>query len=224
MHMTIPNLVRDFAGEIIPINSLSSMDNEFIPVHCLKGSKALEAGCVKTLLYEFYMYTGRYREITQFNRFGTQMLVYDATWYKLKHSTITRRYICNYGILIDATDELKYKPLIMLCLKKEYAFSADKTNPSPTNFCVVIDRSLIRDEENFKLYRNIKKSYIDVIEQDIDVMYTNNIENICLKSMPLELPKLKTLTEVVGHYKSLNKYLKKGLDIPEKPVPLDLPF
>lgn len=132
-------------------------------------------------------------------------------WHKLEHRNITNTYIVHRGILMNMVEfPFKATPMMVLCVKRDslYKLQRDKLNPS--DFCLVVNRAFIDDEEHFKLYRNVKKYYIDEVEDEIDILYTKDIIQTCYNLGPIELPKFKTIPEMINHTNSINELVKES--------------
>lgn len=75
---------------------------------------------------------------------------------------------------------------------------------------LLIDNSFIRDETHFKLYRNIKRSYIDNIKS-FDVLYTNNLHALCFNEFRITPPRFRTILESQEYSQRITELVREQL-------------
>lgn len=192
-----------------------SDDNDYIPVSSLSTGYRLILRSRKTFMYGLPVlhWGAGMRKI----HLICQQLSQRVNGLCSSGTVFKRCYLVGNGVVLwRRNEDYRDIPLLLLCVKKDYLFSIDKDNPNPSQFALVIDRSFITDEEHFKLYRNVKRIYIDEIEQYLDVVYTNDIVNRCFE-VSLPKPGYKTITEMLNGFKQVNKLvvkcIKKEVDI-----------
>lgn len=205
----------DSNGVISQFPSLAD-DNDYIPIHSMMDGEVIKAAedDYKNFFYELSVTTNSVSRVRKFSSFAQNLFTSNSSyvrWLEINHPTLIRRYIGTGGLLIHLETDPVFKatPLIVLAAKKRYLFSINKTAPDPSQFCLLIDRRLILDEEHFKLYRNIKKHYVNIMEQHIDSMYSYDITKICFRRRDLSMPKFKTITEMMNYTQSINNLIFK---------------
>ncbi len=95
----------------------------------------------------------------------------------------------------------------MVCVNRNYLFDINKKNPDEKQFVIVIDKTLITDEEHYKLFRNINRYYLSEIEDTLDVLYTNQLMDICFNNKSLENLKFNTVNEMLEDNQNMNNVL-----------------
>lgn len=196
----------------IQSNPCLASDNEFIPVTCLKGADVFtkESTGDKNLFYNLTFpipaslsnYTARFGAFCDF-------MVSERNWIKIRKADVTGQYLSRAGSLLHINSSLEATPLMLLCVKSKKLFTVNRAAPDKKDFCVVVDRKLIfGSEENNKIYRNVNKLYLSLAEaQGIDVLYTNNLIDVCFNAPYLKLPKFKTINEVIAYTKNISQLL-----------------
>jgi len=214
--LAIPNSTRGNLEETYITEYTSLLeDNDFIPIHSLRDGELITNRVTgyKNFLYHLtipMVYVSLVRRINTFCGRLFNNSVND--WYKLVHTNITRRYIVNSGMLVYLQEEpFKVVPLIVMCVKRKDLFNISSINPDISKFCLLVDRKLILDEEHFKLYRNIKKYYLNLIETQIDIMYSQDITQLCYKGAEMSIPKFNTIVETLDYINSNNQIVSNSI-------------
>lgn len=197
--------------------SALSEDNEYIPIQCLKNGEILKLTDRerKILVYSLPVPTLSSAGVTSLiNRFCGVLFKMRRTetgsWTTISDRVMLSKYYADVGILLHLDDNYEFKPLLMLTVRRDYLFRMDKGNPA--HFCLVIDNSFIRGStDSSKLYRNVKRIYIDELEKNqFDVLYTNDILRVCF-SKSIELPKFESITDMTSDFSSMNQSLLDSL-------------
>lgn len=199
--------------------SLAS-ENEYIPIDCLSTGSLITVDGKKDFMYSLNVNITPYSQTGNTKIFGDHLLSSNSwsasQWYSIKKTTLNNIYMARHGILVHRVKEellAEYNiPLMLIGVKREYLFSIDRVKPDINQFCLLIDKKFINDEEYFKLYRNVKKHYIDYMDKHIDILYCNNLEKLCFNRKSALLPKLSTFTELNNHIKDLNLSIQAELN------------
>lgn len=212
----IPNIRYYGAREVSYVEDYLSTteENDFIPIITLNSG---ELTTIRNTGYKIFSYSLQvpaedlYR-VRKFTDFGSHLLHGGSSWYRIAHSTLIKTYIGTSCTVIYIQDEpFQLVPLMVMTVKRRYLFQLNPRNPNPVHLCLLIDNKFINDEEHFKLYRATKKHCIDTLEKEIDVLYSNNILDLCFKQKELKLPKLTTITEILEHTNSINEIVQQSI-------------
>jgi hypothetical protein len=194
----------------------SSEESQFIPVNSLIDGELINFKNRRTFIYSLALPIPNIRDFRKAKKFSTFCKVIlgerdIGSWSSIEHRSLIKTYICCHGIILCVEEfPVKIFPLMVMSVKKDYLFSFSKDNPEPNKLCLVIDNSFINNPEHFKLYRNVKKYYIDDMEEKIDSHYTHNIMDSCYKA-EITLPKFKTIPDMIKHTNSINEVLTKSI-------------
>jgi hypothetical protein len=210
-----------------------STESEYIPIDALVNGTKYSTEINKVLFYMLRIpntNAGRRTSTKTFSIFGQRLIGDSYTenryWTKINHANISRLYLAHIGILVwfrqqeitdaegnltifNPTNILERIPLMALCMKKQYLFKQTpetKLNPNPDHFCLVIDKKLVSDPEHFKLYRNVKKHYIDIMYEKVDVVYVNSVVDSCYKGT-MDIPQFNTVDEMLEYSKLMNELI-----------------
>lgn len=202
---------------VLAKHTCSAIENEYVPVYCLYDRMQKRVGMPdgkEIILYKYLSpMANRYiRSAVNLNRklwwedagyrqFG------DMGYDKVVYASIPNEYVVNYGVIL-----FRDEPLMMLCAKSRYINKIDTNSPDPKMFSLLIDKKLRDELDHYKLYKVIKKPYIDVMEDLVDIVYTADIKDLCFRPFTLA-SKTTTITEMVNEYKRMNLLLKKALAI-----------
>lgn len=193
----------------LSVNPTLANDNEFIPIHSLSDGDLITSKKTneKTFVYKLNIpITGvdTYKRVSDFCKLLNSN---NTGWGTLSVPNIINKYFAHNGILLYVTGELSVIPLLVVGVKTKYLFDIKREAPDPSKFSLVIDRSLINDEEHKKLFRNIKREYIDIMDSHIDVVYTNNLLKLCYNPDSITTPRFSTVVEMMNHSKTVNEAL-----------------
>lgn len=84
-------------------------------------------------------------------------------------------------------------PLVMLCVRSEIVLSPNPfPNPLTKEHLVIVVNNAIYAES---CSSGIMK-YVNLIDEGIDIIHTNNVERLCFNAPFIEKPKLRTLEEM----------------------------
>lgn len=189
--------------------SLSS-DNEYIPIHSLKGSETLTSKNTgrRAMLYNLNFPIDTCYPVGRMGEFIRGLSRDTETWYEFINRAFVNSYFGQRGTIITLTPEPKY--LMTIAVKTKYVFDLEKTNPisqTPNNyfskFCLIIDREFISNIEYFRVYRNVKRGFIDAMQDRIDIIYTNNLHSLCFNPPNDLLPKFKSIGDMVAYTKGI---------------------
>lgn len=188
--------------------SLAS-DNEFIPVNTLENGTLLSNHGNKDFLYNFMMYKHVF-STSRYNSFVGNIISshIDRTTQisRVDINSTGNRYYSNSGMVFTKLeDDFTYNPLLVLCIKSKYLYIPKKELKNK-HFALLIDNSFLSNDTHHKIFRSVKKYYIDSI-REIDILYTDNIMERCYNSKVLKLPKFKTIPELFQHTQTLNQYI-----------------
>lgn len=195
-----------------------SIDSDYIPINSLSDGECIinKATGSKLFLYSLHLPSSNYffsvRKFTIFCANISNIRNID-TWFELFIRDITKRYVGNYGMIVNIEDNpMKLVPLMLIAVKQRYIFNISREETDLSKFALIINRRFIDDESHFQVYRNIKRLYIDpVFEGKLDIVYTNDIIRLCYGNQSLSLPKFKTINEMVNHTKSINSLISQTL-------------
>lgn len=188
----------------------SSDDNDFIPVNSLCDGERIiiKSGKTERTSFNYSLIAPTFEEVSitrKITTFCQALGIVRPTPILMQDAII--KYVATYGSLVYYQEQpFKLIPLVVLAVKKRYLFSLERNNLNPSHFCLLIDKKCITDDKHFKLYRNVKKHYIDLIG-DIDIMYCTNLTQVCYKERPISLPKFKSITEMTEHLDSINELI-----------------
>lgn len=185
-----------------------SLDNEYIPVSSLREGYTYKVGNNRMFVYGLVSLrgndTGTIRKVGLLcNRLSGRNSY--PLWAN-SGDLFKNKYFVGDGIVLwQRQEDYTVVPLLLLCVKKEYLFNINMGNPDPRQFCLLVGRKFMTDEEHFKLYRNVEKKYIEPMQDEVDVLYTNDIMERCFKISSIELPKSKNVVEMIQNFKQVNE-------------------
>lgn len=87
-------------------------------------------------------------------------------------------------------------PLMMTCVKTAEFHNVDWSNPDVRQFTILVDLKFIIEHND--LYRNIKRSYLNIVSGEIDVLYTSRMLDLTFASK-IELPQFTRLDGMMLH-------------------------
>lgn len=184
-------------NDYISSHSSLASENEFIPIYSLINGERLTAGEKVEFLYNlrFNYQVNHARRFSDFcNQIGSR---HHNGFYRITHSTITKQYYSSPGSIIHIDEEHNIIPLLAMCVRKSQLFNVNRANPDPKQFCLLIDRKFETDENHFKLFRNVKKNYIVGMEDKVDILFSNDITNLCFHSTKDRRPVFRTVAEML---------------------------
>ena len=206
---------------LIPIGSNSiSNENPFVPVNALFTGTKITKGNNSYLIYNFFIGDGDGEErftIKKYNEAINHMNRGENVIY-LKTTRNTEQYQIQKGIVSWVDENMEVTPLIVLMVKSDYIFNIEKDKLDYSKFCILVNNK-IKLDKHLLFYKNMKKQYLDVCEElNIDIVYTNNVENWISKT-PSYIPKFKTIPEMLNHLKDINKIVFEYEDKKEESSP-----
>lgn len=185
--------------------SLSS-DNEFIPLVCLGDGERIQTNSKINFCYSLKI--KRFPTSTRrLPRFCEQLSSYTTTAIGLDKIGIERGYFNSYGITYyyNEKDEI-ITPLMALCVRNSRLFKLEKV-PNPDDISLLVANEFITNPEHLKVYRNVNKLYIKDLEDQIDIICTNNLTDRCFKAPEIQMPQFKTISDKIKHLQDLNRVL-----------------
>lgn len=185
-----------------------SIDNEYIPVSSLREGYVYKEGDNKMFIYGLVdIGLINTRTIKKVHLLCHRLSGRDSRPFWISSGDLFKnRYIISDGIVLwQRQEDYRVIPLLLLCVKKEHLFNINEENPDPNQFCLLVDRQFIADEEHFKLWRNVERLYVDSMQSKVDVLYTNSILNRCFRIKSIELPKSKNVVEMIQGFKQINE-------------------
>lgn len=200
-----------------------STESEYIPIHSIASGESIRVTVRNTVVKRAFSYgftlPHAYYSYGRVGDFCTLMESMNinrwATFFNTGYGD--RVYIGSYGTIAVSDsrnshlDDLSPTILMTLAVKQKYLFDITPTNNTNlTKFALVIDRKFITDENHFKLYRNIKRSFIDQVENKIDIIYTNDLMRLCFNNS-LSLPRFRSINEMVEYTNSMNSLISQNL-------------
>ena len=216
LRLTIPSPIDALvssARNIIAMYPSISDYNEFIPIHALVDGERLSNSNGRTLVYDLSIpMLSEIRGVRSVSDFCKNLFSTSYRWMKLTSITVPSGYYCYNGILIHVEElpVFKITPLLVLAVRKNDLFNISRNNLDISKFSLLIDRKLISETHN-KMYRNVKRDYMDVLEKDIDFHYSNNIMKLCYNPEAIVLPKFKSVDEMTAYYKELDSVLLNSI-------------
>lgn len=81
-----------------------------------------------------------------------------------------------------------FNPLAVVGVKQEYLFDITPNNIDPKKLCIVISKDFTKNPRHTKVYRAFVKNYLNKLHPDIDVMYANNVKDVCYKKVHIPTP------------------------------------
>ncbi len=200
--------------EVVNLYPSSSVDNEFIPINSITDGETLSNKKGKVFIYNLSFGIGKLISQRRFSTFLNGMKEVNYYWNKLESlAERNKLYYCTYGMLavIKEVPEFTVEPLVVLAIKREHLFSIQRENTDTNKFCILINRKILT-EEHSKLYRNVKKFYLDEMEQYLDFHFTNDISNICYNSGEIIKPAYKSVDDMINHSKTITEKLYDDLN------------
>lgn len=194
-----------------------SSHNAFIPFHALSGGKVYSKGEDKILVYSLdfdYPSRSSVRKLSSF----IGALEYASYPYLYVGSSLDKSgLVAMSNILLQmsytklSNDEMKitFEILMTLTVKQDFIFGLDRNNIDPKKLCLVVSKKVLTDYP--KLYRNLKKLYIDNLHPDIDIIYTHDLESLCYNQNVVLPPSIKTPIELRKFSKELNQEIYESL-------------
>jgi uncharacterized membrane protein len=197
----------------------TSDSNEFIPIRVLGSGTVYKTDLNRFLFYELELpisgtVTGmmkRFITYLKFSRYGND----NHRVTVLKQKGTTKVFCTTAGMLFerkkDSIGVITIEPLAIMAVKRTYVFDIDKNNIDFSKFTLVVDRKLLNDPAYLKLYKGFKKNYLDDVDKIMDVVYTNDIMNLCYNSGNLRLPKFNTINDMEKYKNFINQQLLEHL-------------
>lgn len=182
--------------EYVPQMFSLASDNEYVPIMCIPNGHKLEVEGRKDFSYNLDI--PRIGSTTRRASIFIQAMTYLSSWSGLiiteeeqGDQEVDPIYgCCSNGLFFK--NESRYEPIVLLCVKKEHLFSIDKNNPNSRHFNLLVSNSVMTIHS--KIFKTVFKEYIPkIIEDDIDIVYTNNVERLCFNSPKFTLPPMEDL-------------------------------
>jgi hypothetical protein len=208
--IVIPDRLDTTSEHILLYPSIST-DVDYIPVNAMVDGEVFFTNKNRVIYYHLMYNTSSYT-VRNFRLFSKYIVSASGHYYdnfRLVNANIKKRYTASTGsVLYYPDDNINNAiPMLQLCVKKRRLFNPiDRNNPDPTRFCLVIDKKFMEDEEHFKLYRNVKKFYIDEMSKIVDIVYVDSILASCFNA-EIEAPTFSTIAEMRDFSKNINKLL-----------------
>ena len=190
-----------------------STDNEYIPIHSLSEGQKITKGNVSLLIYSFHIPRPDYR-CSQYASFCSNLDFpdsdYNISWAKL--GTLPFNLLGNRGMIVIKDDNPEHSKLLMtIAVKNKYLFNVDRIEKDLSKFVLLISKEFMNNPEYFKVFRNIKRLYIDKIADKIDIIYANDIMSLCFNDVAFKPKKFKTLDEALEYTNGINSLLLNAL-------------
>jgi hypothetical protein len=190
----------------------------YIPIHSLLGGELLtfKSGYRDfryQLRFPMFESISTYRLTNKFTVFCKGLIDNNFNeWFHIKDSTLlASRYFLSAGLLLSYNlvnrDKIDISILACLAVKKEELFKLNRNSLKLDQLCFIVNNDLIDNEDHSKVYRNIKRLCLDKISSEVDILYTNNINNTILKPIKLPTPKFSNISDLLNHNKSMNEIL-----------------
>lgn len=211
----MPNLTTGLPGvDYISSYPCLSDDNDFIPVNSLVDGEILtmKGATNRSFLYQLNTPIRYYQNIGRFNQFIENLEYGSKGWVKLRRADLVDvMYYGNAGTLVNFGEDYHAKPILLMCVRTSQLWSLKKDANETEKFTLLVD-NCINTPLHSKLLRNVKSYLQKVQEGGINILYTNNIESMCLCHRPVEKPKFATVTEMLGYSKTITEQVVQNLD------------
>lgn len=195
---------------------LLSLDNEYIPIHSLAigEPERVIVGEKKFLMYHrnIIMYPNL---VSRYNDFMTclfdRYLAYRMRVTLDEENPAGRRirrngsFIGNNGMIIYG--EPGHRILMTIAVKQRYLFKIQPQEVDFSKFALIVDKFFINDPLCFKMYRNVKRSFIDIMEEKIDIVYTSDLYRLCFNNESSLPPSFNTVREMKEYMQGINQAL-----------------
>jgi hypothetical protein len=185
-----------------------SIDNDYIPICSLRQGNTIGVGLNRVLLYDLPLVLSIYLEVV--NSRGYKNVLLGTNGFSSYQYLNNRRgldyFFQNGVVMYKSNNDQIVKPLLLLCLKQEFLFTVNKTNPDLSNFIVIVSKQFKKKEHRY-IYRNVYRDYILELNKYTDVMYVDSIEDTCLKVSSIVPPKFNTVVDMINHKNSINNLL-----------------
>lgn len=195
------------------IRSALCIDNEFIPVISIPNMLPIVTDQNKVInLYEI----GPAREISVTNKvsnfvnaiYGHHHIVYNLDKINFgKHYYSSNGYVYYFNSIT-----LEYRILMLLCIKSSRINNINLNDLNDRDSCILISNTCISNDEDNLIFRNIKRGYLDIVNSEIDVLYTNRILDLTFKSSIIK-PVYKDVVEMLSSTQEFNNEVFTNLKL-----------
>lgn len=172
-----------------------SCDHDFVPYHALMAGRLLKKGDKKLLIYSRWCsdnYFEKRRTYDAFLNYGLE----GRYWCKFAKRGVDLDFRTRFGEVVHVLPNKQVIPLAILAVNERYLYSIDKANPDPSQFFLVVNNALIREEQYDSLYRAFKKYYLAEVEKVCNVIYTNDITKLLYKPHIVKPKPAKNIMEM----------------------------
>lgn len=211
MRLIIPDILNNFSTinmdrSIIVDRQSLDIFNEYIPLIALRSGELTRQAEKKIFSYHLALFseqnsTNRMEAFCDHLKTGTN-------WIKAKHRNFTKDYFGTYGTIIYMDENMRLVPLMVLCVKRYYLYHLNRETPDPKHFCLLVDRKFYGDPEHYKLFRNVNRLFLPEIKEQIDVIESNEISDLCFNPGNDIAPKYKTVVDMLNDLKNINKLVQ----------------
>lgn len=196
MRITVPidpTSVGAVEMEYTDILTCFASDNDFIPVSCLRtGIKLKSTNGKQDFMYKVRLYHSRHVDRRYANFLMGMETAYIGQTHKM--AATNGQYLSTNQMILFEDLEGNVVPLMAFCLKQKHLFNSEGDRLHPDRYSLIVDNSFINNDLHFKIYRNVKKYYIDKVSPDIDMVFTNSIKKACFNN-EVKAPVFKKLTD-----------------------------
>lgn len=172
-----------------------SAAHDFVPYHALMSGKLLKKGDKKLLVYSRYIGKRASYSKRTYDSFLNYVLEM-RYWVQFKKRGVDIDIWGRYGELVHKVSATEVIPLAVLAINERYMYRVDKANPDPSQFYLIVNNQLVREERYDSLYRAFKKYYLGEMEKIVNVIYTNDIHSLLYKPHIVKPKPAKTIIEM----------------------------
>lgn len=237
--LPVSRMYRNSEGNIVSNNYYSSagsclsFENEYVPVLYLKDGElitSINSNSPSVFIYNLIVkqpscapsitaINNYCKYIVGRNTYNSNVVYGDFKRFDIpvgeyrisNHYVGTNHFIACFG----QTNRTIPQVLMCLAVRRDKVINLVKNGYreetiDKNDLVLLIDNSFIRDEIHFKLYRNIKRSYIDNIK-DFDVLYTNNLHALCFNEFRITPPRFRTILESQEYSQRITELVREQL-------------
>lgn len=192
-------------GKNYTINEISTCDNQlnlFVPfINLFSNGELIEINNKFLYVYKNYVDSSHYlyhkKSVYDYVFRLLNNYINNNYYFSIKDSN----YIFNKGIIRSYPSN---KILLCLCITNKYVFNIKIDNIDYSKFVLFINNEFKQDIHK-TLFSKINKEYIiPLIEKNISIMWTNNIEDWCYKEIK-SIPKFNSITEMNNYLLTFNE-------------------
>jgi hypothetical protein len=205
--------VTELIYRLRPFVSASSTDNEYIPAISIPSMKTIVSQSnITSYIYNIGP-SFHFEVCDKMSDFINRIFGHRTDIVELSRPGFPYGYYAGSGYVYYFNQiTLEFRILMLLCARVNRLKNVlvDTSNVDDNDFCVLVNNSCINDEGDHLIYRNVKRAYLDCINKEVDILYTNNLMNLTFKSS-IQKPMFKNVIQMSENNKILQQAVIDGI-------------